>query len=251
MISRRRCLLKSSVVGLVVGGAALWGLQTTATTQQGVNFAVASHPLPLAVKLLDFVHRDAHYCLLARDITADCRSDHERVLAVFDWTRRSIQPTPRDWPIVDDHILHIVIRGHGLDDQMADVFCTLATYAGVPAFWKVIRDLPGGAAFVLSFAKVDGAWRVFDVAHGVVFVTAQGHLLEVDTLMREPALATDVVLHRPEEAIPYAAAFERLRPFTVPPVLRAEQQMPWRRLLYEARRALHLISQTELTESTG
>ena len=59
-----------------------------------------------------------------------------RVLAVFDWTARRIQPTPEGWPVVDDHILNIIIRGYGMTDQRADVFATLTTYAGVPAFWQ-------------------------------------------------------------------------------------------------------------------
>ena len=117
---------------------------------------------------------------------------------------------------------------------MADVFCTLVTYAGVPAFWVFVRDAPERPVLALSFAKVDGAWRVFDVAQGVVFRDARGRLLDVETL-----LATPTLLEGPL-GVSYAAYLERLRPFMVPDPLRAEQQMVWPRLLFEIRKALHL-----------
>ncbi len=238
MTRRRRLVLAACCLGVVVGGAALWGLRTTATTRQGVNYAVSPHPIPLYVKILDFIHRDAHYRLLAREMTTGCRTNQERVLAVFDWTRRTIRPTPRGWPIVDDHILDIIIRGHGTGDQMADVFCTLATYAGVPAFWRVIPDVPERPGLIFSFAKVRGRWRVFDVAQGVVFKDPDGELVAVDTLLAAPFLA-DLAHDVPIE-ISYAGYFERLSPFEVPEMLRAEQQMPGPRLWFEIRRALRL-----------
>lgn len=215
------------------------GLRVSATTRQGINFAVSRHSIPLSVKALDFLHRDAHYRLLARQITEGLTSDEERVLAVFDWTRRTIQPTPEGWPVVDDHILNIIIRGHGLGDQMTDVFCTLSTYAGVPAFWRSIRDVPNGSSNLLSFAKVEGTWRVFDVVEGAVFRDASGQLVPVEALVAAPALADR--FHEVPVEFSYAAYFERLHPFTIPEPLRAEQQMLGPRLLFETRKALHLI----------
>jgi len=244
MNARRRTILVSACLAIGLSGVAVWGLQTAAITRQGVNFTVSNHSIPLYVKVLDFLHRDAHYRLLARQITEGLTSDQERILAVFDWTRRHIRTTPQGWPIVDDHILDIIIRGHGLDDQMADVLCTLATYAGVPAFWEYVRDVPGGPVLVLSFAKTEGAWRVFDVAHGVVFADAHGRLLDLDALLADPTLVTSVA-NPTAQQIPYAAYLERLRPVTVPETLRAEQQMPWPRLGFEVRRALRLVPTEE------
>lgn len=238
-MGRRRARLPGLVLGVGLAGVAVWGLQATAVTRQGVNFSVASHAIPRHVKILDFVQRDAHYRLLARQITEGLTSDHDRALAVYEWTRRNIRANPRDLPVVDDHILHIIIRGYGMDDQQADVFCTLATYAGVPAFWRFIRGDSEQLGLVLSFAKVDGAWRVFDVARGVVFRDPHGRLMDIDTLLATPTL-TDAVAHHAPSGMSYAAYLERLQPFTVPATLRAEQQMPWRRILYEARQALRL-----------
>ena len=234
MIARRRTVLFRCVAASALIGATAWGLQATVTTRQGVNYTVSSHAIPLSVKVLDFLQRDAHYHLLAQRITAGVRSDEQRALAVFAWTREHLRRTPAGWPIVDDHVWHIIIRGYGLEDQMADVFCTLATYAGVSAFWVFVRDVADRPGLVLSFAEIDGAWRVFDVAQGVVFKDARGRLVDVETL-----LATPTVLQDPVGAS-YTAYFERLRPFTVQDPLRAEQQMAWPRLVFELRRAFHL-----------
>ena len=217
-----------------------WGLAAPMTTHQGVNFQVSTLDIPSYVKAIDFLHRHYQYQLIADRITHGLKSDQERVLAVFDWTRRNIRRTPKDWPIMDDHILHIIIRGHGMSDQLADVFTTLSTYAGIPAFWMFVRGLPEGSpGLVLSFAKVDGAWRVFDVARGVVFSDSRGQLIDVETLLAAPALADSAARPTPP-GLEYAPYVEHLRPFSVPDPLRAEQQMPWPRLFFEIRHALRL-----------
>ncbi len=239
-VMRRRISRTLLVAGIGLG--ALWLLTApVASTRQGVNFQVTQHRIPFYVKAIDFLHRHYAYERLAHEVMNGKTTDEARALAVFDWTRRNIRPTPSSWPIVDDHILHIIIRGYGIADQMADVFCTLATYAGVPAFWELIRGVPDSPPLVLSFAKIDGAWRVFDVAHGVVFADAQGRLLDLNSLLADPTLVTSVA-HSTTQPIPYAKYLDSLRPFTPPDLLRAEQQMPWPRLCLEVQRALHLGS---------
>lgn len=211
------------------------GLRATATTRQGVNFAVQQHEIPLYVKSIDFLHRHYAYQRIAREATAGQLSDQDRALAVLAWTRRNIRPTPKGFPVIDDHILDIIIRGYGVDDQMADVFSTLCTYAGIPAFWLLPESVPHGPVPpILSFAKIDGAWRVFDVANGVVFVNAEGHLLSLESLLENPMLVASVTKQAPQQ-MSYATYLEKLRPFTAPDILRAEKQMPWPRLVFEIR----------------
>ena len=234
---RRRAIRWPCVVAM--GASLLWGLTTAkATTRQGVNFEVSTLEIPLALKAMDFLNRHAHYRRLAREITRGSHSDQERVLAVFQWTRRHIPPTPKELPVIDDHVWHIIIRGHGLSDQMADVFTTLSTYAGVPAFWKFVSVAPGGSIVTLSFAKVEGRWVAFDVAEGVVFADAQGRLIDVETLAADQALVKAVAGDRAPGGVPYWEYVRPLRPFTPPDVLRAEQQMPWPRAAFELRRLL-------------
>ncbi|MBI3011124.1 MAG: transglutaminase domain-containing protein [Candidatus Omnitrophica bacterium] len=231
MRPRRRILWTSLFAALALAG--LWGVASSpATTRQGVNFEVSAKRMPLYVKTIDFLHRHSHYQLLANEITRGLRSDRERVLAVFEWTRRHIRHTPKGWPVVDDHVLDIIIRGHGLDDQMADVFTTLTTYAGVPAFWW-----PGSV--VVSFARVDGRWRMFDVANGLIFTDAQGQLADVHELLDEPSLIDAAAGGLTAGGQVYAEYVrKRLGSFEVPAVLRAEQQMPLPRLTCEIRSAV-------------
>lgn len=229
--------------GLLAAGAGavlLYALSAPATTRQGVDFVVSTTRIPRYVKILGFLHRDAQYRLLARQITEGLAGDDARALAVFRWTRRHILPTPDGWPIVDDHVLHIIIRGHGVDDQMADVFTTLLTYTGVPAFWKPVKPAGTGPLLILSFAKVDGRWTVFDVAHNLIFADARGRLLDVRALAADPALTEAVAGGARPGGRSYADYIARLQPFTVPDILRAQTQMPWPRVVWEARRVLPL-----------
>jgi len=202
-----------------------------------VNFQVFSRRVPLHVKAIAFLHRHYEYRLLAQEITRGLRSDHERVLALFRWTRQRIRPTPKDWPVIDDHVLDIIIRGHGLPDQMADVFTTLATYARLPAFWT-----PGLVS--VSFVRVDGRWAMFDVANGLVFADAQGRLIDVGTLLADRSLVDGIAGSLTPGGHDYAWHVDRLKPFRVPAVLRARMHMPLPRLVAEGRRVLGLLPRT-------
>ena len=162
------------------------------------------------------------------------------MLAVFAWTREHIRPTPAELPVIDDHTWHIIIRGYGEDDQMADVFATLSTYAGVPAFCQVIRPADGGR-LILSFANVHGRWAMLDVAHGLVFRDAQKHLRDAREILAHPELIESEVQQVAPRGRPYVAYLNTLAPFDVPPMLRAQLQMPLPRLVYEARRRLRLV----------
>lgn len=217
-------------------------LLAPATTKQGFNFVVSTHQVPAYVKALDFVSRDRHYALLAKEITGSLRSDREKALAVFGWTREHIHPTPAGWPVTDDHIWHIIVRGHGVQDQVADVFTTLLTYAGVPAFWQSRRLSEQSNGVILSFAKVDGRWAVFDVWHGLVFTTASGELASREALAADPQRVTELANGLRPGGVAYVRYFTEAPPPTVPrPLLRAELQMPWRRLQYEAGRVLGVV----------
>ena len=218
----------------IAGGFLLAGVvgisTSTVTTRQGVNFRVSSHKLPAYVKVIDFLHRHYQYKLLSREITSGLYSDRERVLATFDWTRRHIQPTPKDWPVVDDHILNIIIRGYGLDDQMADVFTTLSTYAGVPAFWQALERPGSGEKLILSFANIDGKWAIFDVANGLVFRNAQGDFASAEELIANPHLITETARTVRPHGAAYRDYMAHLTSPKIPHPLRAELQMPWPRV---------------------
>jgi hypothetical protein len=205
-----------------------------------VNAEVSTHRLPLYLKSLEFVERSAQYRHIAGEIGDGAMADTDRVVRVFEWTRRHIRQTPDDWPVVDDHILNIVIRGYGTNDQQADVFTTLASYAGVPAFWAKVPATPGQPHLLLSFARVDGRWRVFDVASGVAFRTGRGALATLDDIHADPALIPAEVRALPVGAQTYSDVMAHAAMPSVPHPLRAELQMPMPRLWHELRAAVHL-----------
>ena len=226
---------------LLVAGISLAGLAgllcMPVTTKQGVNFTVSVHPLPLYLKTLSFLDRHYQYRHLARAITRGLHSDRTKVFALYDWTRAHIHPQPPELPVVDDHIWHIIIRGYGEDDQIADVFTTLATYAGLPAFWTQVEVPRGGDGVIISFVRVEGHWAVFDVAHNLVFTKPDGTLADVQELLVTPELVRRTVGSLAPYSIPYAQFLAGLEPFEVPNVLRARKQMPWPRLWYALRYA--------------
>ena len=224
--------------GLVLGGLALgllvWATAHPATTRQGVDFRVTAHAIPWHIKALEFYLRDAHYRRFAQEITQGCATPEARALAIFQWTREHIRRTPVGWPVIDDHIDHIIIRGYGEDDQMADVFTTLTTYAGMPAFWKIVRARADDHVVVLSLARVDGHWTVWDVRRGFVCRNARGALADVNELRADPTLVTATVGNATYARQPYRLYVEdALTTLTIPAMLRAHQQMPARRLFSE------------------
>lgn len=234
---RRRLSWALSVVGilLVTVRVATWPVET----HHGFNFVVSSYTMPLYLKAFEFIDRSAHYERLANTVTAGRSSDREIIEAVFEWTVNNIQPTPDNWPIVDSHILDIIIRGHGVSDQRADVLTTLATYAGVPAFWMILPE-QGERRIVLSFALVDKRWVVADVANAFLFRTTQGDLATLNELIVQPALVESFAGGLLLRGVPYTQVFAGLTMPTPPDTLRAEFQMPLKRLVHEARTVMGL-----------
>lgn len=207
-------------------------------TKQGVNFEVSEHRLPLYLKTFEFLDRNAQYRQLANEITLGAAKDQARVLAVFNWTARRIQPAPEGWPVVDDHILNIIIRGYGTSDQRADVFATLTTYAGVPAFWQKVKAPGTEDGVILTFVQVDRRWIVMDIANGFVFRNERGELAAAEDLAARrvalPAAAGSIMIR----STPYSKVLDQLRMPPIPRPLRAELQMPWPRLWDHTKRAV-------------
>jgi len=231
---------RKHVIAAACGAVLVLGLIAPTVTRQGIDYHVSRHSIPLYVKAIDFLHRHNQYQALADEITHGLRTDQDRVMAVYRWTREHIRPTPAGWPIVDDHVLNIIIRGYGLGDQSADVFTTLSTYAGVPAFWRALRIPEGTRWLILSFARVDGRWVMLDVGEGLLFTDANGRWLNASEAIEHPETLSGF---KTKSGVFNQRYLDPLRPFRVPKTLRPQKQMPWLRLIYELRRALRLESE--------
>jgi transglutaminase-like putative cysteine protease len=223
----RRLGLWAIGIGALVGVANL-----PTTTRQGVNYVVTARTVPAYVKAIDFVERSVNYEQLARQIAGGAASDEARMRAVLDWTRANIRDTPPGFPVVDDHVWHIVIRGYGQDDQKADVFTTLLSYAGVRAYWIFIGPPP---ELVLSLVEVDDRWRPIDVTNGVIFKAPDGQLATVEQL----AAAHDLAVRQGPpgyRGLQYGRYFDGFRSPAPPDITRPEMQMFWPRLWFSTRR---------------
>lgn len=152
-----------------------------ATSRQGINGRIKLIRMPLGVKLAEFFCRDYHYRNIAKEVTAGADKQQEKILRLFNWTFNYLHRVPEGFPVVDDHVLNIVIRAYATDDQFADVFATLCNYAGSKAFYSWIRPAAGaGPKITLTFVNIDGNWRVFDPYNGVYFVDSSGNLSSLD-----------------------------------------------------------------------
>ncbi|RZP28561.1 hypothetical protein EVA25_02980 [bacterium] len=226
---RRWTLLVVGIV-LVTARVATWPVET----QQGVNFVVSTHTMPLYLKVFEFIDRSAHYERIISSVTDGLSSDEAIVETLFDWTRINIRDTPEGWTITDDHILNIIIRGHGMSDQQADVLTTLVTYSGVPAFWMALPQ-DAEQQVLLSFVLVDGTWRVCDVANGFLFRAENGELASLEQLQARSSLVGRLAERTVIDGVPYTDVLQQVRMPTPPNPLRAELQMPLKRLVHEIR----------------
>lgn len=228
---RRFRRLGWATVAVLLSGTCAVALMPV-TTSQGVNFVVTNHRLPVYAKVLDFIDRDINYGRLAGEVAAGATTDEQRTLAVFDWTRAHVRDTPPDFDVIDDHVWHIVIRGYGKDDQKSDVFVTLLTYAGVRAYMQAV----GPEKLVLSFPRVDGRWRVLDVANGIVFRNRSGAMATPEELAADPSLIEQVAAGRTYSGQPYIVNFRGFRAPVPPDMLRAEMQMSIPRVVFQIKR---------------
>ena len=186
-LGRGRRLLALAALVMVVGvtTVGLWPV----STRQGVNFEVSARRMPLYLKAMEFVDRSAEYSRIAERHHQRYRLRRRQgAWRSFDGPGSISSLCRRGFPVVDDHILNIIVRGYGQPDQQADVFATLTTYAGLPAFWQSMGKTAAGqgGGVPLTLVSISGRWVVFDVAEGAVFRNARGELATLDDLHNHP-----------------------------------------------------------------
>lgn len=203
----------------------------------GVNFVVTQQTLPLWVKAMEFVDRDVNLGETAHAVLGGIDGEEAQAAAALAWTRANVRSAPAGLPIVDDHIWHIMIRGYGTSDQQADVFTTLLAYAGVRAYWMLIgRD--SGQELPISYVWIRDQWRVYDVTRGLVFRNAAGELATAVEIAGNHDLIRSAAAAAVNDVDRYVTHFAGYTAPDAPDVLRADQQMPGRRLWYEIRKPL-------------
>src|SRR3990167_3576586 len=147
-------IIRRLLLSMLAIGALFVFLNFPLNTRQGIDGVVMARKIPLYAKFCGYFYRDYQYRELSRGITGSLTGDPEKVMAIYNWTVDNIRKKPAGFPTVDDHIWDIVVRGYGGNDQMADVFTTLASYAGYEAFWEKLSPHPGSKPLILSFVKI-------------------------------------------------------------------------------------------------
>lgn len=228
-------------VALVLALTACWAaLQWPVTTRQGIDGHVSTQTIPLSIKLVRFWYRDLEYRALTRSITRGLSDDEAKLLALFDWVRAHVhRGTPPALAVVDDHVWHIIVRGYGEPDQLADVLATLCAYAGLPAQAVAVGPPGQGLIHSLTMVRLDDRWYPVDAYYGVLPREPGGRLLSRDELMADPALVRRAVPPLTVHGIEYAQLYAWLPALHDESRLRPYCHMPWRRAWSELTRRTH------------
>lgn len=204
------------------------------TSWEGVDYKHYSIQIPLYLKILDFFDRYYNYRELANRIVKGANSDEEKVIKIFTWTHHNIRKVPKELPVVDDHVWHIIVRGYGVQDQSQDVFTALCNISGIDAFFSAVYINDRSGVIILSFVKIEEKWYVFDAYRGVYFTDKQGRLADIDTTKKERLIVT--LDEQPD--IDYAPYLENLPTIKDIGLNRSNLQSPLKRLLYEFKKRI-------------
>lgn len=208
-------------------------LNLRVTYYQGINYRVAQKTTPLYLKIVDFFSRHYHYKELVKDIVRGCKGEEEKVFAIFGWTKENIRRVPEGFPVVDDHIWNIIVRGYGTNDQFQDVFTALCNYARVDAFFSIIRSKDRNSLFAISFVKLDKKWRVFDPYNGIYFKNKEGNIASIDDIKNRNWVAVGTAEAKDFD---YKYIFDNLPTVKDIGLNRANIQSPLNRLMFEIKK---------------
>lgn len=212
-------------------------LNIKVTTRQGVDFQVSIIKLPLYLKVLDFFDRHYSYKELVKRIINDAYTDEERVMRIFAWTHQNIKRVPEGFPVIDDHVWHIIIRGYGTDDQASDVFVTLCNYSGTDAFYSLVYKSDNSRAIPLAFVKLRNKWHIFDPFNGVYFIDPRDKMVSIEEVLAGNWMVKSLLITTKEEIF-YREYLSNLPKIESRTFNRSNIQSPFRRLIFALKQLL-------------
>lgn len=233
----KKVILIFCVLGMIIFSAGLF-LNMRVTTRKCVNFKCGIVEMPLFLKLLDFYDRHYNYHNLLRTVIPSSATPQEKAMAIFIWTHNNIKRLPDGYPVIDDHVWHIIVRGYGVQDQSADVFVTLCNYSGLDAFYRVIYSKDRQNEIILSFVRFEDGFAVFDTYNGNYFKNNRGSFASVDDIKNNNWI---VSAFRSSPQVDYGRFFESLPADVGSGFSRGKWQHPFNRLIFEVRRWLRIV----------
>lgn len=223
--------------GLVVLVAVMVIGNWPVTTRYGVTYQWFQKRIPLYEKAINFLSRHLQTRRLAREVAGGVTGDDAKLFTIFSWVKEHVQPTPQGFPVVDDHVWDIFVRGYGAADQRSEAFAALASYSGFRAGVVALSVPEARSNLLLAFVQRHGKSLVFDIQRQLVFKNEAGALASVEDLIRNPALVTRVVGELTIDGIPYERFIAQLSGARVE-YGRIGGQQPWVRFRNEFLRLL-------------
>lgn len=228
--------LKPFLAGMAAGCGLLAALvmllgSIPSYTLEGVDDQLTVHRIPLWEKAVTFYLRHRSLERMVAEAVQGETDPERRVLKLLEWTRKMVHPVPPGLPVIDDHISYVVLRRYGAEYQMAEVFTTLAFYAGHEARWDWYSPPGAGIAVALSFVRSDRGWWVFDVRNGGWFETDAGEIATIEDFRHPESLHRRGPAPDALQGTPYRAYFLDLEAVWKRSFSRAQGQTPWHRLL--------------------
>lgn len=181
------------------------------TTRYGVNYQQYKKRIPLYEKALNFLSRDVETRRLAHEVTRGAERPEDRLLTILSWVHEHVQPIPPGFPVVDDHMWNVLVRGYGTEDQRTGAFVLLASYSGLSAAATVLWVPGHEGRLSLGIVRSQGRALVFDVVHQIVFRNEHGELASMEDLLRNPALVTNSAPGLMVNGVSYPAYFAQLQ----------------------------------------
>lgn len=216
----------------VVLGSGVFILNREVSTKQGINYHVYTRKIPVYLKLLDLYDRHYNYRYLVRKLVDKNDSYRQKAIKLLAWSYQNIYTQPKELPVIDDHVWHIIVRGYGTAEQFSDVFSTLCNYAGMPAFFSYVHS-QSKETITFSFVRIGDGIFVFDAYRGIYFETDSGELASTEDILAGN--------WKPKNIAPLKnTPVEYLEYFKNMPVdmlkyssLRPQIQSPWQRFVFE------------------
>jgi hypothetical protein len=207
-------------------------LNAPVTTRYGVDGVLFVKRMPLYAKAGGFLYRDWMYRDIVRDITRDEKTDVGKAIAILKWVNENVKyGVPDGLRSMDDHPLNIIIRQYGEKDQIEDIFTILCSYAGMEAAREKCYAPDGKRYMILSFVKTKAGRLIIDAAKNKYFLNKKGKIGGVEDYMKG-----ELVLSV-EDAAYYGDCLKGLKSIDFSS-LRADEQMPFRRLPVEIKKVM-------------
>lgn len=224
----RRWIQGGTAAVLVLAGVGTLALLPVGT-RSGLNYAWSTQQIFLSEKLTHFLSRHFQTRRLAQKVTQGALNNQEKIAKIFEWVTENVRTPPRGFPIVDDHPLHILIRGYGAPDQRTEAFALLASYSGFPSEAVFLGAEGTDRPIVVALVRVGHKTVLVDVQHQFLFRNEEGELADWKELAQNPKLVAAVAKGRQIDGVAYERFYQNLDQLE-PSFVRMELQKPWPRL---------------------